>query len=216
MKRIKVIYEICKKSGSNFWVVIVKYLYYKIIKKKNIAAHQNAIIKGINNITTAGLLKAGIDLPGFTHNKDVTYLRIDGKIKFSGDISIGRGCRIFVGKNAVVRFGHGTYINFFTNIIINHRLDIGENCAISWYCQFLDDDFHHMEYEGKVETGANSIRIGDRVWIGANVAIFKGVTIPNGCVVAANSIVRRRFEEENALIAGSPAKIIKRNISWRM
>jgi acetyltransferase-like isoleucine patch superfamily enzyme len=216
MQRIKIIYQICKRSKSSFLIVLIKYLYYKIIKKKNIAAHQRACIEGINNITTVGLLKVGIDAPGFTHNSDLTYLKIDGKAKFSGDFSIGRGCRILVGKNATARFGHNTYINFFTKMVINHRIDIGDNCAISWYCQFLDDDFHHLGYENKVETGANSIRIGDRVWIGANVCIFKGVTIPNGCVVAANSIVRRRFDEENVLIAGSPAKIIKRNITWNM
>ena len=43
---------------------------------------------------------------------------------------------------------------------------------------------------------------------------MKNTTIPNGCVVATRSIVTRNFEKENCIIAGSPAKVVKENISW--
>ncbi|MEJ7665610.1 MAG: hypothetical protein WKG07_41865 [Hymenobacter sp.] len=61
----------------------------------------------------------------------------------------------------------------------------------------------------------NDIVLGDRVWIGSRVSIFKGTVIPSGCVVASNSVVKGVFTEENALLAGNPAKVVKRNVQWQ-
>lgn len=54
------------------------------------------------------------------------------------------------------------------------------------------------------------ITIGDNVWLGANVIILPGVKIGNGCIVGAGSVVTKTFEEENLIIAGNPAKIVKK------
>ncbi|MCC9166595.1 acyltransferase [Pontibacter harenae] len=213
VEMLKKLYNICKKSNSNFYIVLVKYFYFKV-KGKNIISHQNTIIKGLRNISVKGLLKIGVDYVGFVHNKDITYLNIKGRLEILGNFSISRGCRLDIGKNAVVQIGGGSYINPFTNIIIMHRLSIGKNCAISWNCQFLDEDFHQIQYEEKKENNSLGISIGDSVWIGSNVSIFKGTVIPKGCVVASNTVVKNKFYEENVLIAGNPAKIIKRNVTW--
>ncbi|WP_261156851.1 acyltransferase [Serratia liquefaciens] len=45
---------------------------------------------------------------------------------------------------------------------------------------------------------------------------MKGTNIASGCVVAANSVVSGDFLESNCLIAGSPARVVKRNISWKL
>jgi acetyltransferase-like isoleucine patch superfamily enzyme len=44
--------------------------------------------------------------------------------------------------------------------------------------------------------------------------VLKGAVIPNGCVVAAGSVVTKRFEEENSLIAGTPARVTRTGIEW--
>jgi acetyltransferase-like isoleucine patch superfamily enzyme len=194
-------------------MVSIKHLYYAT-NGKSIVSHQNTIIKGLENISINGILRIGVDYVGFVHNKDITFLNIHGRLDIQGDFSIGRGCRIDVGKDAVVTLGKETYINPFTLIVIMHELEIGEHCAISWNCQFLDTDFHEIKYEGQRKSERKKITIGNKVWIGSNVSIYKGVSIPNGCVIASNSVVKNEFDEENVLIAGNPAKIIKRNISW--
>jgi acetyltransferase-like isoleucine patch superfamily enzyme len=148
------------------------------------------------------------------HKSDKTYLNIQGKLIINGISSIGRGCRLDIAKNATVTKGDGGYMNANTLLIISHRLNIGDNCAISWDCQFLDDDFHELQYEGKKESD-NAIIIGNNVWIGCGAKIYKGTRIPDGCVVASDSVVKGVFTSEASLIAGSPAKVIKENVSWK-
>jgi acetyltransferase-like isoleucine patch superfamily enzyme len=92
---------------------------------------------------------------------------------------------------------------------------MGSGSAISWNCSFLDDDLHQLQYDGRAaKTQDRKIIIGDCVWICCNVTVLKGVIIPNGCVVGSNSVVKSAFSEENTLIAGNPARIVKRGIRW--
>jgi acetyltransferase-like isoleucine patch superfamily enzyme len=188
------------------------FIYYKI-KKKSLFIHQKTIIRGVENIHTKRLLKIGISYCGFLHEKDITVLNIQGKLNINGSVSIGRGCRFDIGENALIEIGNNSYINPFSLFIIQHGLYIGENCAISWNCQFLDEDFHTMEYEKK-ELPDNKIIIADHVWIGSNVSIYKGAFIGKNSIVASNSEVKDKFLEENVLIAGNPARIVKKNIRW--
>ena len=56
------------------------------------------------------------------------------------------------------------------------------------------------------------LRTGDNH--GANAKIMKGVLIPSGSVIGNSSLVTRSLEEENAIYAGVPAKLIKSDICW--
>ncbi|KGO89410.1 hypothetical protein Q764_08530 [Flavobacterium suncheonense GH29-5 = DSM 17707] len=127
---------------------------------------------------------------------------------------MGRGCRFDIAEKAVMTVGKGGYINANSTFIIMHGLTIGDNCVISWDCQFLDEDFHEIDYEGK-KTVANEIVIGNHVWIGCGVKIYKGAVIPDGSVIAANSVVRGVFTTPNSLIGGHPARVLKESVHWK-
>ncbi len=185
------------------------------MKHKSIYAHKEVVIYGLENIKIVeGEIKIGLQFVGFTHKRDITFINIRGKVIFEGDYSIGRGCRIDIGPNATMKLGKNGYVTANTNFIIMHGLIIGDNCSISWNCQFLDEDFHEIEYLDKRARMEAIIEIGNHVWIGCNTFIYKGVKIPNGCVVASNSVVKTAFNEENTLIAGNPARIVRNNIQW--
>ena len=209
----KKIYQECKKSETNFALLICRYVFYKIRYKKNLFLHPKVYIKGAQNIVQFGNLYIGTGYEGFMHKTDKTVLNIAGKLILKGSYSIGRGCRFDIGKNGCVTIGKGGSVKPNTTFIIMNELVIGDNCIISWDCQFLDDDFHEINYPGKKEA-KNSITIGDNVWIGCGVKIYKGTVIPNNCVVASNSILKGVYLEENTLIAGNPAKVVKQNVEW--
>jgi len=211
MNSLSWLYSKCRVSQSSFPVVLLSYGLHRL-RGKRILCNHKTIIRGITNIETNGLLQIGMSYVGFIHKYDVTYLNINGRLIFNGGYSIGKGCRFDIGQNAVATFGTG-YVNSNTTFIIMHGLSVGEGCSIGWGCQFLDEDFHEIQYAGK-RNRDKTIVIGDRVWIGCNVSVMKGASIADGCVVAAHSVVTERFEEQDCLIAGNPAQIVKRNIQW--
>lgn len=67
---------------------------------------------------------------------------------------------------------------------------------------------HSLDYSREAEKSP-PIKIGDHVWLGANVIVLPGVEIGDGCVVAAGSVVTRSFLENKIIIAGNPARKIK-------
>lgn len=66
-------------------------------------------------------------------------------------------------------------------------------------------------YEGYIKS--KPISIGDHVWIGLNATILKGVTIGEGSVIAAGSVVVKDVPA-HTLVGGIPAKVLKENIEW--
>lgn len=201
----------CRAVETSFIAALFRYIYFRL-RSKNIMASRNVIIRGLGNIATGGLLQIGLNYVGFIPPDERTYLNIHGNLRFSDRFTLGKGCAIDIGENAIAEFGSG-YVTGRTSFVIMHGLKIGDGCAIAWGCQFLDDDFHQMDYPGKKEK-KHRIEIGNHVWIGSGVTILRGVTIPDGCVIAAGAVVSSSFQATNCLIAGSPAKVIKENIQW--
>lgn len=52
------------------------------------------------------------------------------------------------------------------------------------------------------------IKIGNNCWIGAGAVFLDGAELGDGCVVAANAVVTKKFPS-NSVIGGVPSKIIK-------
>ena len=61
----------------------------------------------------------------------------------------------------------------------------------------------------------NDVHISNHVWIGRDVTIGKGVAIAEDVVIGGKSYVTKSITDSNVIVAGVPAKIIKRNIKWQ-
>ncbi|WP_114936355.1 acyltransferase [Mucilaginibacter endophyticus] len=214
MNKIQNIYAQSRAVKTSFTGVTIRHLWHKLVYGKSILCSSNVFFNGIKNISTGGTLKVGLKKVGFVFKKDPTYLNVQGRLIIKGNYSIAKGCRFDIGPKGVVEIGEGGFINANSHVIIMHKLSIGNNCSIAWDTQFLDEDFHVLSYEGKDVSNNNEITIGNNVWIGCSCYIYKGSSIADGCVVAANSVIRGKFTEKNTLIAGNPAKIIKRDVNW--
>ncbi len=169
-----------RKTDSilGFFHLLIRFVMYRFYGKNILS--KNFEIYGVKNIETNGTLQIGLFKNGLVNKSDRGSLRVDGKLICNGDVQIAPGCRIHIGENAEVIIGN-SYINIFSQLAIFHSLIIGDNCSISWNVEFLDEDFHKIDYEGK-KAKPNRILVGDNVWIGSGVKILKGSVIPNGCV----------------------------------
>ena len=92
----------------------------------------------------------------------------------------------------------GLAIVHYGTIVISDGAKIGENCRI-----------HEGVCIGATNGEAQAATIGKNVFIGCNSLILKGTVIGDNCVVGAGSVVSGKFEE-NCIIAGNPAKVIKK------
>ncbi|CAI1802103.1 Putative acetyltransferase SACOL2570 [Serratia quinivorans] len=210
LKKLRVL---CNKSECSFFYVVAKSVFYRMNGVRNLFSANRVDIKGAKNfILDRGMLLLGLRNVGHVSNKTPSYYNVRGKLILRGSVSFGRGCRVDINEGAEL-ICQGGYIGPENTFIVYNGIDIGEGCNISWGCQFLDDDFHVLNYENK-KSRDKKIHIGSFVWIGCNVSVLKGSHIASGCVIAANSVVSGDFLEEKCLIAGNPAKVVKRNISW--
>lgn len=211
--KLRLLAQRCRVVRASLPMTLLRHVYYRV-RGKNLLVSNRVKIRGLENLFPEAHLSVGMSDYGFMHNKDWTYLNAMGKVVFGGPFGIGKGSRLDVGPEAEVIFGSG-YIGPNTDLIIGHGMTVGDDCAISWGCQFIDRDFHEIDYPGRVAVKDPRIVIGSHVWIGSRVTVLKGTRIPDGCIVAAGSVVGGVFTEENCLLAGSPAKVIRREVSWQ-
>ena len=113
-------------------------------------------------------------------------------------------------KKARLYLGNGVSIGNRTELHVGDQISIGDGTLISWDCCIMDRDYHKLD--SNVER-TSPVTIGKHCWIGCNSIVLKGVTIGDGAVVAAGSVVTKDVPP-GALVGGNPAKIIKEKVTW--
>jgi len=169
-------------------------------------------------------------------------LRWRGRLKTDGlcfvcpdvTIEIGRGATLHLGRWSWI--GHGSKIRVHEGeAFIGAKSVLGQECTISAFqhvsigreCIIADRvmmiDFDHgvVEVERAVrEQGIykRDVRVGHNVWIGYGVAVLRGVTVGNNCVLGASTIVSKDVPD-NAVAAGVPVRVLRmrkapRTLRW--
>ncbi len=80
----------------------------------------------------------------------------------------------------------------------------------------MDTDLHNIRIGEKVTNTDEAVYLGDHVWVCSNVNIIKGACIQSNCVVSCQTLIREKFQENDCIIAGNPARIVKRGIVWNL
>lgn len=138
-----------------------------------------------------------------------------GRLIFKGRCYFSKGVSLTADLGTMT-VGDGFFCNRNCGFSCNDSITIGNDVMLGWNVEMLDSDNHHILYLGEEERSMfGKIHIGDHVWIAAYSHLLKGSGLPNGTVVAYRSLVTKAFDEERCLIGGSPAKVMRKNISWK-
>lgn len=173
-------------------------------------------IKIVNGGVKTGLLSLGFHTVGIFDKKyERCSIQMEGCIKLYGKASLGQGCRICIGKEGCLSIGKNFFATANFTIICMKRILLGNDILASWDSIIMDTDFHKTINlnTNSISTNTEKIIIEDNVWIGMRCTILKGSSIPKGCIIAANSVLCKKFVQQNCLLAGNPAILKRANIT---
>jgi acetyltransferase-like isoleucine patch superfamily enzyme len=145
--------------------------------------------------------------------------------KEKSSISVGQetqipGQIIFDRQNAKVSIGQRSFIH--ATIIAAQEVQIGDDVMISWGTTIVDHNSHAIAFSQRAHdvtewrkgnkdwsnVVCSPIHIANKVWIGFNVIILKGVHIGEGAIVGAGSVVTKDVAPWT-IVGGNPAKLIR-------
>jgi len=156
--------------------------------------------------------------------QDRIYLRVGERCLLNAAVT-------FESSDGLVEIGDRCYIGTNSQIISRQRVSIGSDVTMAWGVTIYDHNSHSLDWRqrGRVvdhfyrtygsqacfdeldwsDVRSAPIVIHDRVWIGFDAVILKGVTIGEGAVVGARSVVSRDVEPYT-VVAGNPAVALRR------
>lgn len=121
--------------------------------------------------------------------------------------------KLYRFKNVSVELGYsippncfeaGLSLPHYGTIIVNPNARIGRNCRL-----------HCCTNIGASAGEKAAPQIGENCYIGPGAILFGNIKIGNNITIGANATVNHSFEEEYTAIAGTPAKVVKRDMpSW--
>ena len=145
--------------------------------------------------------------------KSIFVMKRNSKLKISGHPSICYDSEICIYENAELEMGH-VFVNAGAQIRCMDHIKIGNQCIFARNSVIMDFDAHHIYYNDGSENAITApISIGDKVWVGFNAMVLKGVNIGDGAIVAAGAVVTKDVPPYT-LVAGCPAKVIAEGVRW--
>lgn len=156
--------------------------------------------------------------------------KLEGNLHLHGGNMISIGSSVLIGANASITafnnnkhslkikvgngcvFGPDCHISAITGVIIGDGLRTGKSVLISDNSHGDVRNIKHlnMSPDDRPLVSKGKIIIGKNVWIGDKVAVLSGVTIGDGAVIGANSVVTHDVPA-NSVAVGAPARIIYQN-----
>lgn len=117
--------------------------------------------------------------------------------------------------NNIISIGHTFSCQGVMFKIYGANVFIGNNNMFSWGITIFTGDGHCIyDRDGNRINNNADVFLGNKIWCCSDSKILKGSFINDGSVIATCALVNKKFNEKNVIIAGSPAKIIKREIEW--
>lgn len=145
----------------------------------------------------------------FQFNGSNSSVTIGEHVSLTGLVVIGNGSTLTINKETTstksVYFAISSQVN----------VEVGEDCMFASDIQVRTDDSHPIYDVQNLKriNPSKDIKIGNHVWVGYGSFIFGGASIGDGSIIGANTIVKKKFPN-NCVIAGAPAKVVRKNIAW--
>ena len=170
-----------------------------------ILPYKRSRVRIAGRVTGHGRLHFGIQWPDNFPKESALVVREGAELHVNGRFRVYSGSNIGLAGGAKLTLGSG-YCNNELFLSCVHEITIGNDVAIGPFVRMMDSDRH--EITGAKTPSTAPIVIGDHVWIGMGVTILKGVSVGDGAIVAAGSVVTKSIPA-GELWGGNPARFIR-------
>lgn len=156
----------------------------------------------------------GVKIHGYVWMREIEIPRNFVAVELAAQCALDRGVVLLCSGDAQAHpkifIGTRTYINRNTFLDAVQSITIGIDCAIGPGCYITDHDHgQNLKFPPLQQPlVAKPTRIGDRVWIGANVTVLKGVTVGDDAIIGAGSVVTQDLPA-GTIAVGVPARVIR-------
>lgn len=135
------------------------------------------------------------------------FLQCGNNLKIFGKINVHNPYLISLGNNV--------NINSNVSLLARGKIKIGNNVTLSLDSKVITTGYDTSNWENdalnKRVHKNNDVFINDGAWVGAGAIILPGVNIKGkGVIVGAGAVVTKDINEDFVLVAGNPARVIKR------
>ena len=166
-------------------------------------------------------IKGKLKLGSSTDNSPISICLFENStLSIEGDVTIGGGTEIILGKNGSLKIGgrqaeKESMIGNGSKIYVSKNVEIGTDFLSAYNVFITDCDWHYIEYSNVPNRYQSDTVIGNHVWVGHETSILKGTIIRQGSIVGCRSVLTQQDYPENSLIIGTPAKVVKSNCKWK-
>jgi maltose O-acetyltransferase len=144
--------------------------------------------------------------------------RVRGRVivRNKGRMHIGERVRFFAATvptelvaytGGELTIGPRTFVNYGCSFVVSKRITIGADCLFGPHITVTDNDFHELHDRSR-QPEPQPVTIGDHAWIAMRAIILPGVTIGDGAVIGAGSVVTKDVPP-NGVVAGNPARLLR-------
>lgn len=170
----------------------------------------------IEGPVSTGMVKLGENIVHVYPHSGIAFENNGGEIIFKGKCIVGANSAISVGPKGKLVVGENFAASTSLKCCCWHEIVIGKDCRCGWDVIMMDTSFHRIkDINGqKIGKGYSTIRLGDHTWLATRSMVMPGAETCLHTIVAASSLLNRKYDESYVLLAGAPAIVKKRGV-WR-
>jgi Acetyltransferase (isoleucine patch superfamily) len=162
----------------------------------------------------------------FSAGNGVMLITSDAFFKNRSKTTIENNCKLVndmmhIYEDGFLEIREGTEFlpNVTLTIPMGGSIKIGRDCLIAHDCYIVSSDAHAIfdvntgERKNPIGSQNDTVQLGNHVWLGRHACLIGETIIKDGSIVGTHSLVKGSFPN-NCVIAGNPAKVIKKDIAW--